>query len=288
MNERPSTIIQWLQFAKSELPAYLEERERQNIASELLQRILHKNRLELSIQGYSEVSEELAISLSKAIARLNLGEPLQYVTGISVFADLDLIVNHHVLIPRPETEELLHLVLNECKPNDHILDIGTGSGCIPCLLKFKKPDIKIQAWDLCEAALAVAAENARKYNLDIQFSQCDALAKWPETDCQFDIIVSNPPYIPMGDKSTIDAHVLDFEPQLALFAPENDVLAFYRVIAEQGRYYLVSNGKVFLELNADLAQDCHQLFEDYGYRNVQLHQDLQGKWRFLSAENIKF
>lgn len=287
MNERPSTIAQWLQFAKSALPVYLEERERQNIASELLQRILYKNRLELSLQSYSDVSEELAGSLSNAIARLNSGEPLQYVTGIAVFADLDLIVNHNVLIPRPETEELVQLVLDDCNPDDYILDIGTGSGCISCLLKFKKPGIKMRAWDLSREALEVASQNARKYNLDIHFSKCDALAKWPDTDRQFDIIVANPPYIPIEDRSGIDTHVLDFEPPMALFAPEHDVLAFYRAIAEQGKDYLVSSGKVFLELHADLAQNCHQLFEELGYHNVQLHQDLQGRWRFLTAQNAK-
>lgn len=218
--------------------------------------------------------------------RLLAGEPVQYITGIADFYGLQLRVTPDVLIPRPETEELVENILED-HPADHslrVLDIGTGSGCIALALKHKRPNWIISAIDVSAAALAVMQENCQRLGLELQSSQVDVL-RAKESGAlgsqQFDLIVSNPPYIPPSEVPKMGKSTLAHEPELALFTPEDDPLLFYRTIAELGKDHLAPRGFVYLEVNEYRAHEVSALLTEHGYFEVQLQKDLQGKERMV-------
>lgn len=210
--------------------------------------------------------------------------PIQYIFNEAFFMDLVLYVDENVLIPRPETEELVFLIekkLGHIK-NLKVLDIGTGSGCIGIYLKRKFPSWRVEALDFSISALEVAKKNAKLYDLDIQFTQADFL-DW-ESERKYDIIVSNPPYIDTEEIRKMDESVLKYEPHLALFA-EGDALKFYKKIAGFGIQHLESNGFIFCELNEHLVEETMKIFDIRSeYKKVEIHKDMQGKNRMLEVE----
>lgn len=220
------------------------------------------------------------------INRLKAREPVQYVTGIADFYGLQLRVTPDVLIPRPETEELVEWILEE-NPRDealHIQDIGTGSGCIPLALKARRPRWTCTGTDVSPEALDVARGNATELQLDVDFERHDVLAvstHQPTTTGQQNIIVSNPPYIPPSEKSKMDASTLTHEPALALFVPEDDPLVFYRLIAKKARELLVEGGKLYFETNEFNNDEVVALLKSAGYGEVEARKDLSGKWRMV-------
>ncbi|MFT7121807.1 MAG: release factor glutamine methyltransferase [Neolewinella sp.] len=228
------------------------------------------------------------------INRLKAGEPVQYVTGIADFYGLQLKVNPSVLIPRPETEELVEWIL-ESHPGDmplNLLDIGTGSGCIPLAIKAKRPGWSCNGIDISEEALVVAKENAEMLQMEVRFgildvlTESDAMAENLAANDQpskIDILVSNPPYIPPSELEKMGASTLAHEPELALFVPEDDPLLFYGKVAEIGRDVLAVGGRVYVETNEFNNNDVVKLFERFGYKNVERRQDLQGKWRMVAG-----
>lgn len=237
-----------------------------------------------------QLNEQQEKRLDDILVRLQKSEPLQYILGETEFYGLPFSVNADVLIPRPETEELVDWVIDECRSKTvRILDIGTGSGCIAVALAKLLPLAEVEAWDVSPQALAVAARNAVRNGVKVAFRQVDVMLQvesGANSDSLFDIIVSNPPYICHSEKKDMHRNVIDYEPHLALFVDDSDPLAFYRRIARLGGALLKPCGKLFYEINAAQGHETVNLLEDMGYRDVELRQDLSGNDRMVKAVNV--
>ncbi len=262
------------------------------------------SRSDIVLKNEMRLSESELLKFFRVIRKLKLHVPIQYILGNTEFYGLKLNVNEHVLIPRPETEELVHWILEGAKdegrgtgenhqitksPNHQILDIGTGSGCIAIALKKNMPDAEVYALDISANALAVAKENAAKNNAEIHFLQGNILDNSPIhqfAKSPIQIIVSNPPYITEKEKTEMSANVLDHEPHTALFVPDNDALLFYRAILDFANEKLAAGGKVYFELNSTYAAAVAELATAKGFVNVEIKNDLSGKERMLRCEKI--
>ncbi len=233
------------------------------------------------------VSNDEEIQLRAWGHELATGRPMQYVLEESWFLGRKYFVDERVLIPRPETEELVQWIIDDCRNSTDapsILDIGTGSGCIPISLKLAMKRSVIAAYDISGGALEVAHKNAATYNACIHFVEMDFLDKAQQNQLgKFDIIVSNPPYIPVAEQAEMHRNVKDFEPSNALFVPDNDPQRFYRAIAPFGKEHLYNNGIIYCELHRDYAADTAQLFRQSGYHNIELRQDINRHPRILKA-----
>lgn len=217
------------------------------------------------------------------IERLLNNEPIQYVLGKTEFYGLDLKVNSSVLIPRPETEELVEWILLEISQiNPHLLDIGTGSGCIAIALAKHLHYGTVDAWDISDDALAVANENATINDVSIKFTKVDVL-KPVDINKKFDIIVSNPPYITVSEKNMMERNVLDFEPHEALFVPDDESLIFYHKIADIAKKMLNKNGRLYFEINQANGTEIAELLQRKGFINVELKNDISGNSRMIRA-----
>lgn len=224
--------------------------------------------------------------LDSIISRLNQDEPIQYILGSANFFGRSFDVNSSVLIPRPETELLVDEIKSFTKPIKapcRILDIGTGSGCIAISLALEIPNSLVTAIDISKDALICANENAVVLGASVNFIELDILNQ--ELIDQFDLIVSNPPYISVEEKKSMKQNVLTYEPHLALFAPQNDPLIFYRTIAAKCRKNLTSHGSLWLEVNEHFGEEVRNLLETQGFQNVQILKDLDGKDRMIKALN---
>ena len=228
------------------------------------------------------LTEEQETLLDDAIARLQRYEPIQYILGYSDFCGLRFKVTPATLIPRPETSELVEWIAGETKGKENILDIGTGSGCIAISLAHRIPQSKVTAWDISNEALAVAAENSKANDCTVTFEQVDILAYQP-TGEQFDIIVSNPPYIKENEKEAMHANVLDWEPHTALFVPDSDPLLFYRTIAEKGLMLLKPGGKLYFEINRAHSKETMEMLAALGYTSIELRKDFADNDRMIRA-----
>lgn len=221
--------------------------------------------------------------LYNAIERLKKQEPIQYILGYSHFCGLKFKVTPATLIPRPETSELVEWVASEASGNERVLDIGTGSGCIAVSLANKLPDSKVTAWDISPEALAVATENSHSNGTEVTFKQVDILAYRPE-EKQFDIIVSNPPYIKENEKSAMYSNVLDWEPHTALFVPDSDPLLFYRTIAKKGLALLKPGGTLYFEINRAHGAETAEMLSGLGYTGIELRKDFADNDRMIKAK----
>ena len=221
--------------------------------------------------------------LDNAIERLKKQEPIQYILGYSHFCGLKFKVTPATLIPRPETSELVEWIAadNKGKTVD-ILDIGTGSGCIAVSLAHMLPMSNVTAWDISPEALAVATENSRSNGTEVTFGQVDILAHEP-LDEQFDIIVSNPPYIKEIEKENMEHNVLDWEPHTALFVPDSDPLLFYRTIANNGLTLLKPGGTLYFEINRAHGAETAEMLAKFGYKEIELRKDISGNDRMIKA-----
>jgi release factor glutamine methyltransferase len=213
---------------------------------------------------------------------LKKNEPYQYVFGKCEFYGLEFRVTPDVLIPRPETEELVEWVLSENSMADRFLDIGTGSGCIAVTLGKKIPAAAIHAWDISDGALAIAAENAAYNGVVVQFLKRDILQSF-SAETSFDVIVSNPPYVMESEKVTMEENVLHFEPHEALFVPDNDPLLFYRRIAEVALEMLHEGGRLYFEVNRTKGASICSMLQQRGYLEVESRNDLSGNLRMIKA-----
>jgi protein-(glutamine-N5) methyltransferase, release factor-specific len=221
--------------------------------------------------------------LETALNRLAQGEPLQYIIGSTPFCGLSFRVDSRVLIPRPETAELVEWITEDAGASGSLLDIGTGSGCIAVTLAHNLPHWKVQGWDISEGALEVARENSRLNGTDVEFNKADIL-NVTVTDCYFDVIVSNPPYVMESEKEQMENRVLDFEPHSALFVPDSDPLMFYRAIAEFGNRVLNKGGRLYFEINPLEAEALKEMLSDAGYHDIELRKDIFGKQRMIKAK----
>lgn len=241
--------------------------------------------------GVGQLSADDTMWLERAVARIEQMEPIQYVLGEAWFCGRSFIVDESVLIPRPETEWLVERAGEVCSAMDvsspRILDIGTGSGCIAVSLKKALPDAYVEAWDISEAALAIAKKNAKTLGADVAFRLRDALAAKDIDDpiqCKWDIIVSNPPYICDSERKDMEANVLEHEPATALFVPDAAPLLFYKAIADYGKETLSQNGHLLFECNTRYAQATAEMMQEVGYEETEVADDCFGKPRF--AEGI--
>ncbi|MBA4056020.1 MAG: peptide chain release factor N(5)-glutamine methyltransferase, partial [Marivirga sp.] len=220
------------------------------------------------------------------VDRLNANEPIQYVLGETIFYGRKFLVNPFVLIPRPETEELVRLILSHLQQNRQkkpgILDIGTGSGCIPVTLALEFPSAKVSATDISDTALDVARKNALRLKASVHFYNSDILKDdLPAT--HFDVVVSNPPYIPWEEKAGMRDNVVEFEPHIALFVSDNDPLLFYRAIIEKALGALHSNGFLAVEINERFGKDIASLMTEKGFQEVEVIRDLFDKERIVKG-----
>ncbi|HEU4575904.1 MAG TPA: peptide chain release factor N(5)-glutamine methyltransferase [Chitinophagaceae bacterium] len=260
--------------------------EARNITDWVLEHVTGWSRIDRIINKQLKLSASQEADLEKITGRLMQHEPVQYVLNEAWFCGMKFFVNHNVLIPRPETEELVHWILQDFPPGAQglkILDIGTGSGCIPITLKTKLKAAELWSCDVSENALQVAKQNAANLQADIRFLLLDFLDQsgWYPLPV-FDIIVSNPPYVPESDQQSMQPNVLNFEPHTALFVPDNDSLVFYKAIIDFAVTHLKAGGAVYAEIHENLGAGTSRLFEAAGF-SVQLKKDMQGKDRMIKA-----
>ena len=248
-----------------------------------LESVLGKSKTDLLLMQEETVSESDLLKFRSIIKDLLSQKPIQYILGETEFCGLNILVNESVLIPRPETEELISIIQSDQKELSNILDIGTGSGCIPLALKNSFPDSKVNGMDVSEEALKVARSNAKGLNLQVDFVLDSILD--PTTDFQepFDLIVSNPPYVLESDKADMFENVLKHEPHLALFVPDDDPLLFYKAILKFSEKNLKEGAWLYFEIHEDSAIQIKQLFLDAGYDFVEIHQDFYGKDRIVKG-----
>ena len=272
------TYTAWIASLSGQLTSYPKE-EAENLVFWLLEHHLGVKR--------SDLQKPIPIAFPSALLadfqRLLTGEPIQYILGEAPFYGRSFAVTRDTLIPRNETEELVHRIIKENPaPGLRILDLGTGTGCIPISLALELKSPEVYALDVSAAALEVARKNAAALGAQVEFMEGDLLGKIPAVD-PLDLIVSNPPYVPLRDQAEMHANVLNFEPHLALFVPDEDPLLFYRAIGVWGQQLLKSGGKLYLEIYENLADKLVQLLQSLGYEHVQVHQDLNGKNRIISC-----
>lgn len=219
------------------------------------------------------------------VQRLKNREPIQHILGETEFYSLPFFVNKNVLIPRPETEELVELIISEAHKNKEIntLDIGTGSGAIAIALASNLPKAKVEAWDVSAEAIVMATKNAKRNEVDIEIREIDVFSKM-NTDKKYDIIVSNPPYVLESEKTEMDKNVLDYDPHLALFVPDNDALRFYRRIAQLGLKMLSTDGKLYFEINRAKGKETKEMLEELGYKEVEVLKDISENDRIVKAK----
>lgn len=265
------------------LQAIYTEREAATIAAWVTEYVTGKTRTQLLADPAVSFTESQAAEFERCAAELMTHKPVQYVLHEAWFGGMKFFVNESVLIPRPETEELVEWIAAESRNKKTLLDIGTGSGCIPVTLKKILQAAAVTSVDISADALAVAEANAKTLGADLTLIEMDFLdrGQWPALGL-FDVIVSNPPYIALGEKNGMEKNVTDFEPHTALFVPDEDPLVFYRAIAEFGQTHLTAEGRMYMELNEALGSACTGLFREHGYE-TELRKDLQGKERMLKA-----
>jgi release factor glutamine methyltransferase len=268
---------------KAALHLLYDEREAAAIAHEVMEHITGLNRLERLTRKEQKLSGPQSESFAQLKTVLLKGVPLQYVFGVAHFLGRPFKVSPAVLIPRPETEELVQWIIDAEHPQK-MLDIGTGSGCIAISLKLALPGCEVSAIDVSPEALEVAGQNAKALDARIDFIEADFLIQgaWAQLSV-YDVIVSNPPYIPESERQTLHTNVRDHEPAAALFVAGNDALLFYEAIAAFGKTHLASEGTIYCELHRDYAAQTAALFRNSGYTNVTLRRDMHGNPRMLQA-----
>lgn len=278
------TIGQIYDRMTDQLKTLYDDREAASVTGLVLECRMGIRRVDRILRKTELLEPEQEALLLADLRTLLTGKPVQYVLGEAWFDGMLLQVNEHVLIPRPETEELVHWVAESAPVAPAILDIGTGSGCIPLALQKRLPEAMITGLDISVEALALAKENATCQRLPVRFLKADILDKATWTDLPgYDLIISNPPYIAQREKKDMHDRVLDYEPHLALFVPDDDPLLFYRQIARFTNRHLYPGGALYLEINEALSADTVRLLEQEGFKEIVLRKDLQGKDRMIRA-----
>ena len=265
------------------LRGHYPDSEALSLAKMLLTEAFGFSTLELYGGKDKEISGNRLRDLHEMLSRLKKNEPIQYIIGTESFCGLTFEVNPNVLIPRPETQELVRWIEADWKSVPcRILDIGTGSGCISISLAKFLEDAKVESWDISEGALQVARRNCVRNEVEVLLRQQDVLSAVPEGEL-YQVIVSNPPYICEKEKVDMDANVLDWEPETALFVPDADPLLFYRKIAELGVSMLCEGGALYFEINRAYGEETLRMLEGLGYRQLELRKDDFGNDRMIKA-----
>lgn len=274
-----------IKFIAELLPFY-DEMEAESFFYLILENQRQLKRIDLALNIDLQFSEQEILILDAILDKLKLEIPIQYILGTTQFYGLEFNVNENVLIPRPETEELVEWIISSINVTKFkgikILDIGTGSGCIAISLAKNIPDAEVSAIDISDKALAKAKENGDLNKVDVAFIQKNILES-NDLEQQYDIIVSNPPYVRNLEKSEIKPNVLANEPHLALFVEDNDALIFYKKIAELGTKNLSSEGKLFFEINQYLGKETVELLKIMQFKNIELRKDIYGNDRMIAC-----
>jgi release factor glutamine methyltransferase len=284
------TIKKYRQYFINSLEDLYSIEELQSIFYLLAEKLLHLSRIDIALQLDDTLTSGEEINFNQAIDRLKIYEPVQYILGETEFFGYPFLVNKQVLIPRPETEELVSWIIEDVdKKETTILDIGTGSGCIAISLAKKLNNAVVSAIDISNKAIEIAKKNALINNVNVEYSSVDVLNfedklvlqdKWKS---KFDIIVSNPPYVRMQEKKLMQLNVIDHEPDIALFVEDDDPLLFYRRISELSRQYLKHNGTLYLEINEYLGVEMEKMLNEAGFKHVELKKDMFGKNRMIKC-----
>ena len=268
---------------KARLIARYSEQEVKHLVRAIAEHRLGWDALKVELDRNEPLSEAEQVSLIDAMDRLCAGEPLQYVLGEVAFHGLRLNVGPGVLIPRPETEELVERIIASGIQPKHIIDIGTGSGCIALALKQAFPNARVVGYDVSEQALAIAQSNGKKAGLEVEWMIGNALDEAFELERGADLIVSNPPYVPASETSSLAAEVVEHEPASALFVPEDDPLLFYRSIGALAFRALKPGGALWFEGHWKYSGAVGNLLEGLGFASVLVEKDMSGNPRFISA-----
>jgi release factor glutamine methyltransferase len=261
--------------------------ENRSVAYLVFKKLFNLSQTDILADREVELTTQQKEKLNAIIERIKQHEPIQYILGEAEFLGRKFLVDSSVLIPRPETEELVLLVKKKLQSkksetNVRIVDVGTGSGCIPISLALEIPSSEVFALDVSEKALQTAKQNAKTLDADVTFLKCDILLQ--EIPLQLlDVVVSNPPYVTMKEKSDMMKNVVEYEPHVALFVPDNDPLLFYKAIAIKAKHVLRADGILLVEINEQYGQSVADLFSLNGYKDISIFKDLSGKERIVSC-----
>lgn len=271
-----------IQYIESQLNGFYPPSEISAFVRLIMESVFNLSYTDMILQRDRVFVENEQKRVMQIVERLKTYEPVQYILGETEFYGLKLAVSPAVLIPRPETEELVTWVLeSDIADNSSLMDIGTGSGCIALALKANAPKVLVAGVDVSETALQMAKNNAARNNLDVEFRKADIL-KWNYYTWEFhDIIVSNPPYVRESEKRQMEANVLKYEPCGALFVGDDDPLVFYREIAGLALKYLKHEGFLFFEINESLGQQMIEMLHSMGFKDIQLKKDINGRNRMM-------
>ena len=280
-----NTLNSAANYFKDELNGLYGASELQQMLDIVFAHYFNINKVEMITNNSKLLSESDLLKVIYTVKALKKYKPLAYILGEWEFYGLSLKLNEHTLIPRPETEELVQLIIedNPDKKNINILDIGTGSGCIALGIKKYMPDAQVYAWDVSQKALEVAIENAGKNNLKINFEEIDILKEDLISPKKLHVIVSNPPYITQQEKTLMHENVLNYEPHLALFVEGHDPLIFYSTIADFALKCLMKRGKLYFEINENYGEEIKQLLTGKGFSEIEVIKDMNGKDRIVKA-----
>jgi release factor glutamine methyltransferase len=278
------TIAQAYNDLRTELKKVYDEREAENIADWVFENVTGLKRWERR-DNRNEISKNHLDKLNAYLKELLKHKPVQYVLNEAWFYKRKFFVDENVLIPRPETEELVEWIIESARDNENfeIIDIGTGSGCIPVSLKKELQNVNVTAIDISEKALHVAKKNAKELKAEINFKLIDFLSADDLSSLlKYDIIVSNPPYIPIAEKEILAKNVTEFEPGIALFVDNNNPYIFYEKIAEFSKSHLKEDGRIYVEVHEEYAKNVKHIFEKAGFIST-IKKDIYGKERMVSA-----
>jgi release factor glutamine methyltransferase len=284
--EKPNrTLLSVVNHFRNELKIIYNESEIEQMLFIVFDFYFQLSRVDLVLKKDEVFSENEYHIVLDVIDNLKKEKPLAYILGEWEFYGLKFLVNEHTLIPRPETEELVELIIRENEDSKSVVDVGTGSGCIALGLKSKLKNTKISAWDISEEALKIVDKNAKNNELDVTVKQVDILASRKiEIPSKIDVIVSNPPYIPESEKNLMNKNVLDYEPHLALFVENDDPLIFYDAISDFALLNLTSNGSLYFEINENYGKEVIKLLNAKKFKNVNIVKDMNDKDRIVSCK----
>lgn len=281
-----SGSVELLKALKAAISPAYDAREAENISVILIEYFFEMSKTQIIMDPpFTTLDDEILDNLNECVNRLLQHEPIQHILGETEFYGLPFYVNEDVLVPRPETEELVAWILEDHQTNENLrlIDLGTGSGCIPIAIKKDLKKADISGLDLSHNALDVAKDNADLNEVKVYWIQDDILNFSYKVDKPYDVIVSNPPYITLAEKEQMDKNVVDYDPELALFVFDEDPLLFYKKIADYANEHLKIGGCLYFEINEAFGQETVVMLEEKGFENIILKQDLNGKDRMVRA-----
>ncbi len=282
MANQESTVKGAVSFIKSQLNNFYPEREISCFTNVIFEFLLNYTKTDIHLNYNTKLSEAELLRIDDIVAQLKEYRPVQYITGETEFYGYKLKVKEGILIPRPETEELVKWILEEtANSNLNILDIGTGSGCIAIALAGKLPDATVRAFDISEETMVTARENGKINGVKVFFYRDNIFAPEHSGNIKYDIIVSNPPYVTEAEKSSMDKNVLNYEPHEALFVPDNNPLKYYTAIVDFSKFQLNKGSHLYFEVNENKCDEVCSLLRDSGYSHVEWRKDINGKPRMV-------